>query len=227
MHNSEPKVIFEDQHLIVISKPAGLLSQGEITGSANVVDWLRKRVGRNYVGLIHRLDRNTSGLMVLAKRSKAATRLTDSLQKDELHRTYLAWVHGGFKHAGKQPETWRHWLLKNRDSNTVRVVAPNEPGAQEAVLFARPIGSGEWRAQELTLVEFTLLTGRSHQIRVQAAKEGHPLLGDLKYGGDATFGRPALHSCSVRFPHPMSHAELRFEDQLPADMSAIAIKPLR
>src|SRR6185312_17156504 len=87
-----PKILFEDQHLIVLSKPAGLLSQGEKTGDENLVDWLRTYLGRPYVGLVHRLDRNTSGIMVVAKRTKSAQRLTDALQKGDLHRSYLGWV---------------------------------------------------------------------------------------------------------------------------------------
>src|ERR1700722_17281453 len=104
-----PLILFEDQHLIVISKPAGLLSQGEKTGDENLVDWARAYVKRNYVGLVHRLDRNTSGAMVLAKRTKSAQRLTDSLQKGELTRSYLAWVQGEVREKTR----WRHFLLKD------------------------------------------------------------------------------------------------------------------
>ena len=101
-----PQIIFEDPHLVVLAKPAGLLSQGEVTEDFNLVDWLKVYFGRNYVGLIHRLDRNTSGIMVVAKRTKSAQRLTLSLQKDQIERSYLAWVMGtlnGDLH-------WRHWL---------------------------------------------------------------------------------------------------------------------
>src|SRR6185437_13087446 len=89
-----PEILYEDTHLIVLSKPAGMLSQGEITGSRNLVDWLRSYLDRHYVGLIHRLDRNTSGAMVIAKRTKSAQRLTASLEKGEIARSYLAWVQG-------------------------------------------------------------------------------------------------------------------------------------
>src|SRR6476620_8069363 len=106
---SNPKIIFEDQHLIVLSKPAGLLSQGEHKGDENLVDWLRAYLGRPYVGLVHRLDRNTSGLMVVAKRTKSAQRLTDSLQKGDLERTYLAWLVGNLKETVQ----WQHSLVKD------------------------------------------------------------------------------------------------------------------
>src|SRR3954466_7112299 len=123
-----PKILFEDQHLVVLSKPAGLLSQGEKTGDENLVDWLRGYFGRNYVGLIHRLDRNTSGLMVVAKRTKSAQRLTDALQDGSLKRTYLAWVVGDLR----APTTWEHWLLKDEAKNVVRAVAKETPGAKSA-----------------------------------------------------------------------------------------------
>jgi 23S rRNA pseudouridine1911/1915/1917 synthase len=91
---SPPKILFEDTHVIVLSKPAGMLSQGDISGDESLVDWLRTYLGRNYVGLIHRLDRNTSGIMIIGKRSKSANRLTESLQKGDLERSYIAIVEG-------------------------------------------------------------------------------------------------------------------------------------
>src|SRR5439155_138429 len=150
---------------------------------------------RNYVGLVHRLDRNTSGLMVVAKRTKAARRLTEALQQGELDRRYLGWV------VGKLPAEaeWEHWLLKDENTNKARVFRDWETrpeGAKVAKLRATPKGEGIYKGAALTLVEFILETGRSHQIRAQAAAEGFPLLGDVKYGrlGDPSFARPALHS---------------------------------
>ncbi len=219
-----PEVLFEDPHLIVLAKPAGLLSQGEITGDENLVDWLRVRWDRPYVGLVHRLDRNTSGILVVAKRTKSANRLTESLQKGELHRSYLAWVNG----ALAAPKYWTHHLRKDERTNVVRVVAAGSAGAKEASLNARPITSSAWKGNPITLIELILETGRSHQIRVQAAFEGFPLLGDLKYrnrfSGSASdsFGRPALHSHRLVFPHPMSGEKMAFEAPLPADMATLA-----
>jgi 23S rRNA pseudouridine1911/1915/1917 synthase len=222
---AEPKVLYEDQHLIVIDKPAGLLSQGEHRGDPNVVDWLRERLGRPYVGLVHRLDRNTSGLMVVAKRSKAATRLTDALQAGKIDRSYLAWVIGRLE----EPTRWSHRLLKDERQNKTRVVTT---GGQTAALEATPVGSGRLAGTELTLVRFVLETGRSHQIRAQSAHEGYPLLGDVKYGGPGgpRFARPALHSAELRFPHPMDaeDAPLReFAAPLPEDLATLMIQPLR
>ncbi len=217
----EPRILFEDQHLVVLSKPAGLLSQGEHTGDDNLVDWLRARFGRPYVGLVHRLDRNTSGLMVVAKRTKAAQRLTLSLQNGELVRTYQALLCGRLE----APADWRHFLQKDERTNLVRVVrASSGRGVKEARLGVRPLRIGGRPGSVLTLAEFVLDTGRSHQIRVQAAAEKLPLLGDLKYGGPsaANWGGlrplgPALHSCELRFPHPMGGAEIAYTDATPRE----------
>lgn len=217
-------VYFEDANLIVLEKPAGLLSQGEHSGDPNLVDLLRVRFGRPYVGLVHRLDRNTSGIMVVAKRTKAAQRLTAALQTGLLKRQYLAWLHGNITQGG----TWTHNLLKDEESNTVRALSAPAAGSKEATLSYLPRARGEWHGQVLTLVEFTLATGRSHQIRVQAAAEGSPVLGDSKYGdttqalrSDAppSSARLALHSFRITFPHPIGGTEHCYESPLPEDMS--------
>lgn len=210
---------------MVIDKPAGLLSQGEHTGEPNLVDWARGHVGRNYIGLIHRLDRNTSGIMILAKRSKSAQRLTEALQSGSLSRVYLAWL---VDPSGKlnAPERWEHFLLKDERTNTTRAIskerAARTPGAKLSALRVTPKGHASFNGIRLTLAEFSLETGRSHQIRAQAAAEGFPLLGDTKYGGRAAnFPRPALHSLRLSFDHPMSGDHLVFEAPLPEDMRSI------
>lgn len=230
-----PTILFEDTHLLVLDKPAGLLSQGERTGDENLVDWLRHYLGRPYVGLIHRLDRNTSGAIVVAKRTKSAQRLTEQLQSGKLSRSYLAWLEG---RLAPGTHRWRHFLRKDEARNLVSVVAAGSgrampgtgargashaPAAKEAILAVEPVGFGRWENMELTLARFRLETGRSHQIRAQAAHEGHSLLGDVKYGSRATppFGRPALHSHRVEFEHPMSHELVSFEAPLPEDMARI------
>lgn len=221
----KPKIIFEDQHLVVLSKPAGLLSQGEKKGDPNLVDWLRDYFGRHYVGLIHRLDRNTSGLMVVAKRSKAALRLTKALQEGQVQRAYQVWLVGRLKNGAH----WKHWLVKDCQKNKVRVAAAGTPGAKQAELNVRPLRHLKRGGCDLTLAEFTLETGRSHQIRVQAAKEGFSVLGDSKYRSRKSspdnrayeFARPALHSCRLSFPHPMSGEMMDFTEPLPPDMRDI------
>ncbi len=211
----EPTFIFEDPHLIVLSKPAGLLSQGEHRGDPNLVDWLRQYLGRPYVGLIHRLDRNTSGIMIVAKRTKSAQRLTHALQEGKLKRTYLGWAVGDLN----QPVRWSHQLEKNRTTNQVKVVRSQ---GKASSLTATPVRKSQWNQISLTLIEFSLETGRSHQIRVQSAFEGYPLLGDRKYdpGSKAShYSRVALHSFRLEFPHPISGITMHFEDPLPADLS--------
>ncbi len=218
-------LFYEDQHLVVLSKPPNLLSQGDHSEASNLVDLLRQAWGRPYVGLVHRLDRNTSGLMVVAKRSKAASRLSEALVAGKLERHYLGWLVGHLP----QPVQWRHLLKKNPHTNQVQVIAgptaphPSQAGFQQASLQATPRDWVRWQNTPLTLCEFCLQTGRSHQIRAQAAFEGLPLLGDRKYSSplaphSPAFPRHALHSWQLRFPHPMSGLTLSFQDPLPPDL---------
>ncbi len=215
-----PRILFEDTHLIVVDKPAGLLSQGEHTGDFNLVDWCRHHFGRNYVGLVHRLDRNTSGLLIIAKRSKAAQRLTHSLQEGSLKRSYLAWVAGGLTQRLELTD----FLLKNEATNESRVVREGTPRAKRAHLSATPLGRGQWQETPLSLVEIELDTGRSHQIRVQMAHANHPLLGDSKYAKTPalkSFPRLALHSHHLQVPHPMGGNLIDIKCPLPADLAQL------
>ncbi|MBP9865894.1 MAG: RluA family pseudouridine synthase [Candidatus Omnitrophica bacterium] len=218
MRAGRVEIIFEDAHLAVVSKPAGLLSQGEIKGDPNLVEELRGYFGRYYVGLVHRLDRNTSGLMVVAKRSKAAARLTAALQSGELQRIYQAWLCGHLAQA----QQWHHWLFKDEAANRTRAFKNKTGSAKEALLRVTPLRTVRREGQDYTLAQFTLETGRSHQIRVQSAFEGYPLAGDKKYGprpeGRAVISRPALHSAHLSFPHPMSAEKMTFDLALPEDM---------
>lgn len=211
----EPRVIFEDTHLAVIDKPAGLLSQGDASGAPNLVDWLRGHFGRHYVGLIHRLDRNTSGVMVVAKRTKSANRLTTALRTGRLRRGYLGWLEGELHGEAE----WEHHLRKDRDANRVSARRSPGPDTKTARLRVLPRRRSVYAGTTVTLAEFRLETGRSHQIRAQASATGLPLLGDAKYGSrHPEFGRPALHSFEIVFPHPKTGEELRFESELPADL---------
>ena len=213
-----PKILFEDTHLVVLSKAAGMLSQSDISGEESLVDWLRTYFGRNYVGLVHRLDRNTSGLMIVAKRSKAANRLTEALQEGALERSYLALV------EGHPPEEaiLEHALLKNEATNEVRVVKDSNKGAKRARLTFRCLARAKLQNKEISLLHLKLETGRGHQIRVQCSHEGYPLLGDAKYGSHFKIpSRPALHSYSLKVKHPMSEEILSFKDPLPEDLSAL------
>jgi len=210
-----PRILFEDTHLIVLSKPAGLLSQGDSSGDENLVDYLRKYLGRNYVGLVHRLDRNTSGIMIVAKRTKSAQRLTEALQKGKLKRSYLAFVEG----APPSSQTLENYLLKNEQTNEVRVVSKDTSGAKASRLEFKKLAQARFQSKDIALLYVTLETGRGHQIRVQCSAAGYPLLGDQKYKAQIKEpGRPALHSYVLEVPHPMSQELLSYKDSLPTDL---------
>ena len=227
-------IIFEDQHLVVLQKPAGMLSQSDHSGQLSLVDALRTHFGRHYVGLIHRLDRNTSGIMIVAKRSKAAERLTAQLQDGRLKRSYLAWIEGALQDSGHSQSSenlgaetvskirWENWLLKNETTNEVKAYPPSthkpHPNAKRAALHLSVLQHSERAGNPITLCRFELETGRSHQIRAQAAFHGHPLLGDRKYGSKIEFPRPALHSHRIEFEHPLSHVPMTYECPLPPDL---------
>ena len=232
MSSPDFKVLFEDTHLVVLDKPAGLLSQGGDLGGRqggasepNLVDLLRVHFGRNYVGLIHRLDRNTSGLMVVAKRTKSAQRLTDSLKNGTLKRSYLAILTGW---VAEKQGIWTDTLLKNPKTNEVTVVKKGTPESKEAQLNFECLKNFEFKKQKLSLMRFVLETGRSHQIRVQAQARGYPLLGDPKYGAATGEGpklnRLALHSAGLEFPHPMSAQLLTFDCPLPEELAVMTSK---
>ncbi len=228
-------VLFEDQHLLVLSKPAGLLSQGDSSKETSLVDLLRVYFKRNYVGLIQRLDRNTTGLMVVAKRSKSAERLTQQLMQGTLIRKYHAILFGTLLEGSNH--TWEHWLVKNEATNEVKALrthqAPkNFAHAKHAKLNVRAMKNFTFNDTPLTLAQFELETGRSHQIRAQCATMRHPIIGDKKYDGGQgltasvkekishLFDRPALHSCYLAFEHPMTHAPLQFEEPYSEDIKS-------
>ncbi len=210
-------VIFEDPHLIVLSKHAGLLSQGEATGDINLVDQLREYFGRQYVGLLHRLDRNTSGIMIVAKRTKSAQRLSEAMKKGLVDRSYVALLSGKIE----KNLTLKHYLKKNSHNKVQCYDAPT-PMAKEAILRLYPLGIAT--SSEVTLCHVELETGRPHQIRVQSHHIGHPLLGDSKYqiknSGNA-FHRPALHSYKLSFPHPKTQEMMSFKAALPKDFKKL------
>ena len=220
-------VLFEDNHLLVVDKPAGLLVQG---GDAHDADdhlvaraaaWLRARYdkpGNVYVGLVHRLDRNTSGVVVLAKTSKAASRLSSAFATRAVHKDYLAVV------AGHAPDHGRleHRLVATSDGGS-RIAAQGDAQAAVARLVYTTLARTKVGAPA-SLLEVRLETGRKHQIRVQLAAAGHPLLGDRRYappGVAARFNRPALHAHTIAFVHPVRGDEVRFTAPIPTDFSAL------
>lgn len=213
-------VIFEDNHLLVVAKPAGLLVQGDASGDPSLVDvaraYLKARYdkpGNAYVGLVHRLDRNVSGVVVLARTSKAASRLSASFRDDTVDKRYLAICAGQPSPAAGE---LRHWLAAKGDAEGVTrsADAPFE-GSREAVLEYRLLES----APGYSLVEVRPITGRRHQIRAQLARSGHPLLGDVKYGSTRRLPdhRVALHARALTIAHPVGGRPLELECPVPAD----------
>ena len=219
-------VVFEDNHLLVVDKPAGLLVQGGDAPDgddhlvARAQAYLKakyQKPGNVYVGLVHRLDRNTSGLVVLAKTSKAAERLSKAFATRAVAKTYLAVVSGLMPEAA----SFEHWLAPTEDGGS-RVVSSGEPDAKPARLsFTTLSRSASARA---SLIEVQLETGRKHQIRVQLAAAGHALLGDRRYAPPsiaAAFSRPALHAYRIALQHPVRAGEHAFVAAIPEDFSAL------
>jgi RluA family pseudouridine synthase len=194
-------ILYLDNHLLVINKAPGMLAQGDQTGDETVLTlgkaYLKayfNKPGRVFLGLVHRLDRPASGIMVLARTSKAARRLTDQFRRREPVKRYMAIVEG----SCKSEEHCLDYLVK--ENRTVRVVDSGYPGAKRAVLQWRTVAHREG----MSLVDVNLETGRSHQIRVQLAHRGHPILGDFRYGARRPFdGRNlALHGYFLSVTHP-------------------------
>lgn len=209
-HGESPKleVLYEDNHLIAVIKPPGVPSQEDDSGAPDMLTLVKADLKRRhakpgdvYLGLIHRLDRPVGGVMLFAKTSKAASRLSEAVREREFEKCYIAVVTGV---PGRQEATLVHYLRKDARTNTVRAFGQPQPGAKEAILDYRAVAS----ANGLTLLAVRLHTGRSHQIRVQLAANGTPLAGDRKYGNDARSAdrpeSPALWSASVGVRHPVT-----------------------
>ena len=208
--------IYLDNHLLVVEKPAGMLSQGDATGDADLVTlakaYLKERFdkpGNVFCGLVHRLDRPAAGLVVLARTSKAAARLSDQFRRRTVGKRYLAVVEGQIDGSGRCVD----WLAKDR--GTVRRVKQGAAGAKRAELT--------WTARAVvgrrTLVEVDLLTGRPHQIRVQLRHLVGPIVGDLRYGAPEPMGDGrglALLSASLEIDHPTRGERMRWVASPPA-----------
>lgn len=197
-------VLYEDNHLLLVTKPPNIPVQQDASKDIDMVTYLKQDIkeryqkpGNVYLGLVHRLDRPVGGVMVFAKTSKAASRLSNTIRKNEMEKTYLAVVRGVPKKSG----TLKDFLWKDRDKNKTEVVSANKKGAKEAILAYEVIGT----VDDLSLVKINLITGRSHQIRVQFASRGYPLYGDQKYGSDVNKSgqQIALWAYKLTFPHPV------------------------
>lgn len=210
------QVVYEDNHLLAIAKPAGLATQGVKAGERSLATMAKaylkrkyRKPGNVYLGIVSRLDADTSGVVLLARTSKAAARLSQQFRERLVKKTYWAVVEGSVA-----PETAEltDWLVKNERLRRMEIAGAKRAGAQEARMSYRRLKafSGE------TLLEIDLQTGRKHQIRVQLAARGHPVVGDRKYGSQRAFARGiALHCRRLRFAHPVGHAPIELTAPVP------------
>jgi len=207
-------VVYCDDALLVVNKPPGVLSQADATGDPDVLAlakaWLAHEQNTPpdpFLGLVHRLDRPASGLMVLARTSDAARHLSRQFRERTVTKRYLALVEGPLSGVGRRED----YLL--RDGRHMRVGSPQHADAQRAVLEWQSMGPGD-----TSLVQVRLHTGRRHQIRVQLAHHGHPILGDFRYGATTELdGRNlALHAYHLAVDHPAREQGMRWVVRPPA-----------
>lgn len=198
-------ILYEDNHLLIVEKPINIPVQEDRTGDADFLSMLKQDIkiryqkpGNVFLGLVHRLDRPVGGVMVFAKTSKAASRMSDLIRRQAMERTYLAVVRGV---PEKDQATLEHYLLKNNRENKVYTVAATHKKAKKALLDYKMIA----KTDDLSLLSVQLHTGRPHQIRVQLSAIGTPIYGDQKYGQNVN--RPgqqiALWAHTLRFEHPV------------------------
>lgn len=196
------EILYQDKDIVVCAKPAGVLSTDEPGG---VPDLVRQALGdpAANVRTVHRLDQTVSGLMVLARRSKAASELSRQIREGEFQKEYVAVIHGSPKEDSAQ---LRDLLLRNKQERKTYIVSEPGKDVQEAVLDYRVLN----RAENLTRVRIRLHTGRTHQIRVQFSGRGWPLVGDRKYGNPEETCNIALWSYRLAFNHPYSGKPMEF-----------------
>lgn len=214
-------VLYEDNHLLVVVKPPNLPVQADASGDIDLLTLMKGYIGEKYhkpgavyLGLCHRLDRPVGGMMVLARTSKAAARLSAAFAGHGVQKTYLAVVRGA---APDQMELC-DYLLKDGRSGMVKVVEASAPGAKQARLVSENLA----RREGLSLQKVRLMTGRSHQIRVQHANAGFPLWGDARYGQGRPGEQIALWAARLEFEHPTRKTPMRFVS-LPPESGAWAV----
>ncbi|MCQ2409425.1 MAG: RluA family pseudouridine synthase [Clostridia bacterium] len=211
MDYKDLQVLFEDNHIIVVVKPENVPSQEDKTGDIDMLTLVKRylvdkynKPGDAYVGLVHRLDRPTGGVMVFAKTSKAASRLSEQIRNNEVEKHYMCLVHGV---PNDKQSTLKCYLKKFEQENIVRVVPELTEGAKYAELEYKLLETKD----NMSLIYVNLITGRGHQIRVQFSSISHPLVGDKKYGIEEKMKLPlCLWAAELRFAHPISGKEMVF-----------------
>jgi 23S rRNA pseudouridine1911/1915/1917 synthase len=210
-------VIYEDNHLIAINKPAGSLVHGDDTGDETLADLVKQYIkiryekpGDVFLGVIHRLDRPVSGVVIFARTSKALVRMNKMLQEKSIEKTYLAIV-------AKRPEDLSgrlvHYIIKDESKNIVRAYNSKKSGAKEAILEYNLVGELDAKI----MLEVKPLTGRPHQIRAQLSKIECPIIGDLKYGAEYALVDKsiALHCRKMTFEHPVKNEQVTIMAEKP------------
>ena len=216
-NNLNQQIVFEDNHLLIINKKAGQLVQGDKTGDASLLDLIKdfikkrdQKPGNVFLGLVHRIDRPTSGLVIYAKTSKALTRLTQMVKNREIKKTYWAVVQ---KTPYPQSQRLVHYLQKNEKTNKAPVFIKPTDNAKESILNYQIIKV----LDNFQLLEIDLETGRHHQIRAQLSKIGAAIKGDLKYGAARSNpdGGIHLHARKLEFTHPVTKENLEITAPVP------------
>lgn len=212
------RILYEDNHVLVVEKPVNIPVQEDASRDQDLLTLLKEDIklrynkpGNVYLALVHRLDRPVGGVMVFAKTSKAASRLSNVIRKNELSRKYLAVVHGKPMRSKGQLQ---HYLYKDTNRNIVTSVEANHKGGKKAILDYDVLQSND----RFSLVSVQLHTGRSHQIRVQLSTIGHPLYGDQKYGKrqNEAGEQIALWAYELQFPHPTTKEIIHIQCEPPA-----------
>lgn len=208
------KIIYEDNHIIVVEKPPNIPSQGDKTEDVDMLTLIKEylkekynKPGNVYLGLVHRLDRPVGGIMVFAKTSKAASRLSNQVREKIFKKEYLAIVDGK---PERNKGILEDYLLKNEKTNTSKIVKENTPGSKYAKLEYEVLKYNE--EIDLSLLKILLHTGRHHQIRVQLAGMGHSICGDQKYGTRGRGKQISLWAYKLTIEHPITKESMTFTD---------------
>lgn len=213
----ESQIVYEDNHLLIVNKKVGQLVQGDKTGDDSLLEIIKdfikvrdEKPGNVYLGLVHRIDRPTSGLVIYSKTSKALSRLTQMVKNREIKKTYWAVV---AKEPIPSSQRLVHYLKKNEKNNKANVFPRATDGAKEAILTYKILKS----LDNYLLLEVDLETGRHHQIRAQLSKTGVPIKGDLKYGSPRSNpdGGISLHARKLQFIHPVTKEEMEIVAPVP------------
>ncbi|MBO5186457.1 MAG: RNA pseudouridine synthase [Prevotella sp.] len=211
--------LYEDNHIIIVNKSAGEIVQGDKTGDTPLVDIVKAYIKEKYakpgdvfLGVVHRLDRPVSGIVIFARTSKALSRLNEMFRRGEVHKTYWA-ICRDMPPVGH--DTLTGWIVRNERQNKSYVYDHEVPQSKKAMLEYKVMG----RSDNYCLLEVNLMTGRHHQIRCQLAAMGCPIKGDLKYGARRSNpdGSISLMARRVEFVHPVSKKKISVEAPLPAD----------